>query len=142
MRIMIDSNIVVSSLVFKSANMGKVIECICSEHELCIASCCMDEIRTLMSEKFSNAESTLDEFFAKVPHTLLQSPENPGNPLFKIRDPNDYLVLHTAIIEQVDMLVTGDRDFFDVKIDRPEIIHPMDFLNRFSGESVGVHRRR
>jgi predicted nucleic acid-binding protein len=110
--------------------MGKVIESICSEHELCIASCCIDEVRNLMSAKFTNAEVTLDEFFADIPYTLLQSPENPGKPLFRIRDKDDYLVLHTAIIEQVDVFITGDKDFFDVRIDRPEIIHPKDFLDR------------
>ena len=31
--------------------------------------------------------------------------------LFEIRDENDYLILYTAIIENIDVLITGDKDF-------------------------------
>lgn len=34
--------------------------------------------------------------------------------LFDIRDVKDYPVLYTAIIEDVDILVTGDKDFSDM----------------------------
>ena len=36
----------------------------------------------------------------------------------------DYPVLYTAIIEEVDLLVTGDKDFSDIDIEKPEIMSP------------------
>jgi predicted nucleic acid-binding protein len=95
---MIDSNVIIPALVFKSANMARAIERICAEHELCIASHCLDEVRELMVSKFANATETLDEFFAGIPYTLLPTPDDPGVPLFNIRDKDDYLVLHTAVV--------------------------------------------
>ena len=43
----------------------------------------------------------------------------------------DYPVLYTAIIEEVDLLVTGDKDFSDIDIGKPEIMSPAQFMERF-----------
>ncbi|MEN3004584.1 hypothetical protein [Dehalobacterium formicoaceticum] len=51
--------------------------------------------------------------------------------LFKIRDKMDYPVLNTAIIEDVDILVTGDKDFSDVEIEKPEILTPSEFAEKY-----------
>lgn len=51
--------------------------------------------------------------------------------LFDIRDAKDYPVLYTAIIENVDILVTGDKDFSDIDIDKPEIMTPTEFTETF-----------
>jgi putative PIN family toxin of toxin-antitoxin system len=131
MRVMVDANIIISSLVFRSANMGKVIERICERYELCVASCCMDEIREVMAAKFTDSDAGIDEFFADVPYTFVETPTVLGSPLFLIRDSDDYPILHTAIVSQIDVFVTGDKDFFDVAIDRPEILTPFDFLARY-----------
>lgn len=53
------------------------------------------------------------------------------NKLFKIRDKDDYIILHTAIIEDVDIFITGDKDFNDVLVDRPEIMNASEFLERY-----------
>ena len=45
------------------------------------------------------------------------SPTNVENKLFHIRDNDDYIILHTAIIENIDIFITGDKDFNDVNID-------------------------
>ena len=39
----------------------------------------------------------------------------------------DYPVLYTAILEDVDVLITGDKDFEDVDVERPEIMTPGEF---------------
>lgn len=43
----------------------------------------------------------------------------------------DYPVLYTAIIEDVDVLVTGDKDFTNIDIEKPEIMSPAQFMERF-----------
>lgn len=43
----------------------------------------------------------------------------------------DYPVLYTAIIEEVDLLVTGDKGFSDIDIEKPEIMSPAQFMERF-----------
>ncbi len=51
--------------------------------------------------------------------------------LFQIRDESDYPILYTAILEDVDILITGDKDFLDIEIERPEILTPAQFLEKY-----------
>ena len=37
----------------------------------------------------------------------------------------------TTRIEDVDILVTGDKDFSDIDIEKPEIMSPAQFMERF-----------
>ena len=53
------------------------------------------------------------------------------NDLFYIRDIKDYPVLYTAIIEDIDILITGDKDFSDINIHKPEIMSPSQFMENF-----------
>ena len=48
-----------------------------------------------------------------------------------IRDDGDYAILHTAIVEDVDVFITGDKDFYAVEIERPEILSPTGFLTKY-----------
>lgn len=54
--------------------------------------------------------------------------------LFNIRDIKDYPVLYTAIIEDVDILVTGDKDFSDIDVEKPKIMSPTQFMENFLEE--------
>lgn len=46
-----------------------------------------------------------------------------------------YPVLYSAIIEDVDVFITGDKDFSDIEIDHPEILTPTDYLTKYLGDS-------
>ncbi len=59
------------------------------------------------------------------------TPHEMDRGLFNIRDPKDYPVLYTAIAEGVDILITGDKDFAEVDIDRPEIMTPAEFMTEY-----------
>lgn len=54
--------------------------------------------------------------------------------MFEIRDPKDYPVLYTAMINGVDILVTGDEDFASVSVDMPRIMTPVQFLEETEKE--------
>lgn len=49
----------------------------------------------------------------------------------KIRDKKDIPVIVSAIASDVDILITGDKDFAELSIERPEILTPSEFLNRY-----------
>ena len=48
-----------------------------------------------------------------------------------IRDEKDKPILAAAITADVDVLITGDGDFSDVEIERPEILSPAEFWKRY-----------
>lgn len=131
MRIMLDTNILVSAFIFKSKKINEFINKLSNEHEIVIASYCVEELRELIKMKFKVSEKALDEFLLTFPYDLVYSPIDVEEKLFEIRDENDYIILHTAILENVDIFITGDKDFDDVNIDKPEIMTISEFLNKY-----------
>lgn len=131
MRVMLDTNILISAFIFKSSKMNLLIEKLSKEHEIVICSYTIDELKDLIKEKFNVEYKALDNFLSEFNYTLAYSPSEVEEKLFEIRDENDYIILHTAIIDDVDVLITGDKDFKDVDIERPEIYTPSEFLEKF-----------
>ena len=128
MRVMLDTNILISAFVFKSEKMNNLIEYLSKAHEIIICSYVVDELKDLVKSKFNVKVEELDKFLNKFPFDLVYSPTTIENKLFEIRDASDYVILHTAIIEDVDIFITGDKDFFDIDIDKPEIMTTTEFL--------------
>lgn len=128
---MLDTNVLASAIMFPSQNMNKLIELIDANHELYIASYVLDELKEVVRRKFPSRQLALDRFLLKARYTFVRTPEFPEKGLFEIRDEKDYPVLYSAIMEDVDILITGDKDFAGVEIDHPEIMTPAAFLERF-----------
>ena len=91
----------------------------------------MEELEDVVKTKFNINENVLFRFLETFPFELVYSPKEVKKKKFKIRDEKDYIILHTAIIEDVDILITGDKDFKDVKIDKPEILTTNEFLEKY-----------
>lgn len=131
MRVMLDTNILVSAFVFKSKKMNELIFNLTKEHEIVICSYTISELEKLIENKFNVDTKYLDNFLKSFPFDLVYSPMNVSKKLFTIWDKDDYIILHTAIIENVDIFITGDKDFEDVEIDKPEIMTASEFLSKY-----------
>jgi putative PIN family toxin of toxin-antitoxin system len=131
MRVMLDTNILVSAFIFKSKKINELIEELSNKHKIVIASYCINELQDLIDYKFNVSIKALNDFLLTFPFELVYSPNDVEEKLFKIRDEEDYIILHTAILEDVDIFITGDKDFKDVKIERPEILTVNEFLEKY-----------
>lgn len=131
MRVMLDTNILISAFIFKSKKMNELIYNLSKNHEIVICSYTVDELKALIKSKFKVSLNDLDRFLNKFPFDLVYSPTSVENKLFEIRDKDDYIILHTAIIENVDVFITGDKDFNDVNVDKPEILTASEFLEKY-----------
>ena len=119
---MLDTNILVSAFVFRSKQIYTVIDYIVLHHELLLPSYVINELKDVVDRKFPRMAGKLDEFLATLSFTLAHTPQNMQSGLFKIRDIFDAPILYTAIIKDVDVLITGDKDFSDICIKRPVIM--------------------
>lgn len=128
---MVDTNVLISLLVFSSKKMNRMMECIFMEHQLVLSSYIVEELKDVVNRKFPSKVEVVDKLLAKMNYEYVYTPDILDETLFEIRDVKDYPVLYTAILEDVDIVVTGDRDFSDVKIDRPEILNPAEFVERY-----------
>lgn len=131
MRVMLDTNILVSAFVFKSKKMNELIYELSRRHEIAICSYTIEELRGLLGFKFNVKPKELEKFLKDFPFKLLNSPQNMKDKLFEIRDEDDYVILHTAIVEEVDIFITGDKDFEGIDVDKPKIMNATEFFNKY-----------
>jgi len=131
MRVMLDTNVLISAIVFPNDRMDSLIFKASLKHQLVLSSYIIDELLTVTEKKFPSKIKDIDLFLTRLPYELVYTPKERKLDLFTIRDIDDYPVLYSAIVEDVDLFVTGDDDFNDVEIERPEIITPSDFLARY-----------
>ena len=127
---MLDTNILISMFVSKS--MKQVIDKITEKYSIVLCSYVIDELHEVVERKFPNKQQDLEDFLLKLPFEFIYTPKTvENNDLFKIRDADDEKVLYSAIIADVDILLTGDKDFSDIDIEKPEILTPNEFLEKY-----------
>ena len=127
---MLDTNVLISMLVFKSFNA--VIDKITQKHSIVLCSYVIDELHEVIERKFPDRQKDIEKFLMKLPFELVYTPKTiEEHDLFKIRDVDDEKVLYSAIIADVDILLTGDKDFSDIEIEKPEVLTPSAFLEKY-----------
>lgn len=131
MRIMLDTNVLISMLFFPSAQFKRTLDYITRNHKLILSSFVIDELFAVTARKFPTKKYAIDSFLSNLSYELVYTPCHMQGNLFEIRDKNDYPVLYTAIIENIDIFITGDKDFLDIDIEMPEIMTPADFIEKF-----------
>lgn len=131
MRIMVDTNVLFSAILFPNGQAAKIMSKCLTENKLVISSYVIDELKRVVKRKFPNKILTIDLFLEKLSFDLVYTPETIQEGLFHIRDPKDYPILYTAIIENVDILITGDEDFKDTDVTHPEILSPTEFIQKY-----------
>ena len=131
MRVMLDTNVLVSAIIFPNDRMDSLIFKATLDHKLVLSSYIIDELLAVVKRKFPEKIKDVDLFLARLPYEMAYTPSEQNHLFFNIRDEDDYPVLYSAIIEDVDLFVTGDNDFDDVEIEKPEIITPSEFLDRY-----------
>ena len=130
MRIIVDTNILLSALVFGSKRMAALLERVGEEHTMVICTHIIDEFRKVVAEKAPKYNAVVDTLFSRLPYELVYTPQWQKN-MPDLRDEKDKPILAAAIAADVDMIITGDKDFLESDIKRPEIISHLDFWDRY-----------
>lgn len=131
MRIMLDTNVLISALLFPGAKMNAMMDEIFTHHQLVLSSYVVDELKSVVKRKFPGKEIAVNKLLMMMSFEYVYTPGEIESGLFDIRDVKDYPVLYTAIMEDVDILVTGDKDFSDIDMEKPEIMSPTQFMEKF-----------
>lgn len=85
-----------------------------------------------MKRKFPGKKHALELFLAELAYELLLTPSVMPHDSPAIReDANDLPILVSAIIGDVDLLITGDKDFEVLALERPMILSPHKFMELY-----------
>ena len=132
MRIMIDTNVLISAFVLNSKYLSEMIDNITEHHTIVLPTYVIDELKRVTREKFPSKYSSLEPFFRELPFELVYSPETIDHSKYPdIRDLKDLPVLVSAIVEDVDVLISGDGDFAPLDLERPEILTPSSYVIKY-----------
>ena len=82
MRVMLDTNIFISMIFFPSAQTRELARRLTDSHQIVVCDYVIEELRLVTDRKFT-----------------------------EMRDTKDSPILATAVMEDIDVFVTGDKDF-------------------------------
>jgi putative PIN family toxin of toxin-antitoxin system len=132
MRVMLDTNVIISILVFDSKKLKKMLEEITDKYKLVLSTYVLDELAEVIRRKFKNKIGDMNEFLYNLPFEVYYTPQTIiSEKSVEIRDIKDYPVLYSSIMSDVDVLITGDKDFDDIDIEKPEILTPSEFMEKY-----------
>ena len=127
MRIMVDTNILVSAALYPNSKTEIALFTAMREHTLTICTYVLDEVQDVFARKFPRKTAQLDVLLSKLTYEICYTPKV-INSTPVMRDENDRPILQAAIDTDADVILTGDKDFHVLDIERPLILTPADFL--------------
>jgi len=126
MKIMADTNILFSALLFPESRPAKALSSIIEQHSLVLCDYIISELRSVVSKKRPDLLADIDVLMAKLPYELILAPQQPNK---LIPDPKDHPILNAAIIANVDIIISGDRHFLDLDMKLPKTMSVAEFLD-------------
>ena len=132
MRIMLDTNIIVSAVLFPGSLLAQNTLELSDRYRLVICDRVIFELRDVMRRKFPDRTLECEQFLRKLDFELALSPADIDPDVYpKIRDKKDYPILAAAIIADVDIFISGDGDFSATDIQHPEIMTITEFAKSY-----------
>lgn len=131
MRVMLDTNILISAALFPKGRAAEAFfKAISPPYEPLICDYVVDELRRKFREKFPERMTELEAFLfhvlSQIP--LVAVPDEAVKAECMIRDPKDRPILRAALDAHADLFLTGDKDFLESSVTDPRIISAADFL--------------
>lgn len=130
MRILVDTNILFSALLYKDSRIAKVLSKVCESHNhvIYLTDYNIVELKSIIKRKAPDILPVIDNFLKELPYELIPAT---GNATKKIRDQKDQPILNAAIDNDLDVILTGDKDFLSLDLARPRCLSVSDFYRLY-----------
>ena len=128
---MLDSNVLFSAFYLKDSAIANMVKFIKTNHTIVLCNCIITETKENFLEKYPDKYQKLDEYLDSIYDELYDLENIDLKKYPNIRDIDDIEILATAIETNVDILITGDTDFHTVYINKPNILTPKQFRDKY-----------
>lgn len=129
MKILFDTNVLISVfLAFKRGNVCyDIIDHAVEEHELYYTSFIITEFKRVFKKDFHYPESIINKFTTFI--TKFFSKGKASQVLEDVcRDSNDNQILADALVNEIEIIITGDKDLLEIKNYKDiKIISPKEY---------------
>lgn len=133
MKIMIDTNVIISAALFPNGNTAKAFfKAMMPPYEPIVCDYIVDELHRKFQEKLPEKQTELEAFLFQALSFIevVKTPEDAIEAESKVRDVKDRPILRAAVDAHADLFLTGDKDFLESSITDPRITSVAEFLER------------
>lgn len=131
MRVFVDSNILISAALNADGIPYKAfLKAVSYPNKGIICDQNIEELRRVFNRKFPGKIDLLEHFLsvASLSMEIVPTSDIIIDDELLVRDVADRPILRAAIKAQVDVLLTGDKDFLESGIEKPHILTAAEFL--------------
>ena len=125
MRVMVDSNVIVSAVYNPNSKPARVLIGVCENYELVLCDHIVAECYDVVRRKFPKHLAALDKLFTSLGYELVVAPRSGG---LSMPDLKDAPILNAAVLSNVDLIVSGDYHFLSLDMERPKVLTPAQYL--------------
>jgi putative PIN family toxin of toxin-antitoxin system len=122
MKIMFDTNVLLSAALFPNERINEIIESITKRHELVIPTVVIKEMLAVAAYPKFDKVREMKKYVRGLSFTKYRTPKVKPIPGLEISDDKDYSILFAAYKSGVDILISGDDDFLKCKTPRPRVM--------------------
>jgi putative PIN family toxin of toxin-antitoxin system len=125
MKILVDTNILISALLFPRSKPAKALLYTAEHHDMVLCDRNLYELRDVLKRKVPNALPDAEVLLAELSYELIPAAYHAQK---LIRDAKDQPILDAAIVADVDIILTGDKDFLSLDMEHPKCMTVAQFL--------------
>ena len=131
MKVLVDTNILFSAILFEHSRVAEALFLASGEHQIYLTDQNITELREIIARKIPDKIGDIEKLLARLAYEVIPTVSNVA---IEIRDPKDQPILNAAILNDLDVVLTGDKDFLSLKLDRPKCLTPGEFLQIYGGD--------
>ena len=129
MRVLADTNILFSAIIRPESVPAQALLKISEEHSLVLCDQNLTELRDVFQRKAPQFLAVVEIFLTELSYELIPALKQAKT---KMRDPKDQPILNAAMIHDVDVIVTGDKDFLALDLEKPVCMTAAAFLEEYA----------
>ncbi len=130
MRILIDTNILFSALLFPRSKPAQALFHASANHTPVLCDQNISELRSILERKAPQLLPDAELFLAEFSYEMIPAVRHADR---LIRDATDLPILNAAIVYDVDIILTGDKDFLSLRLEHPRCLTAAEYLKEQSG---------
>ena len=131
MRIMLDTNTLITLIISDSKPVWDIINSLASGNTVVLSTFVIDELHTIIQSKFPSKAGKVKQFLLHLPFKYAHTPKKIEEDLYGLKDFHNYPILYTAIREGVDILISRDKEFQEIEeLENLQIFSPSEYLKK------------
>lgn len=126
MKILVDTNILISTVLFPRSKPARALVYAAENYEMVLCDQNLTEFREVLKRKAPQVLPDAEVLLTELSYELIPAVPHAQK---LMRDVKDQPILNAAILYDMDIILTGDKDFLSLDIEHPKCMTVAQFLD-------------